>query len=289
MFRRASLLVSLSSIALIVGGCSQRSLLTRAIKPLMRETVASILEDDDPILAESALATNLKLLEGLIRHDPDDPELLVLACQGFSGYSMLFVEDADPIRARELYARGRDYGLRLLGRRDARIAPNGSFEGFLSGLDRLKPNDIDAAYWTAVAWGGWVNLARSNPMAAAQFPRVKELMNWVKVRDSTYYHAGPLWFFGVYYATLPPLLGGSPDKSRASFESAAKATQGQFLWGKLMFAKTYAVQTLDKGLFEHLLNDAIAGSPSAEPSVRLMNRVASIRAAQILKREDDLF
>ena len=86
----------------------------RATAEVVQDAFAAFNEEDDLILAESEAASNLKLLEGLLKSDPDHRGLLLLAARGFGGYALAFAEGGDRKRAGKLYLRGRDYGLRLL-------------------------------------------------------------------------------------------------------------------------------------------------------------------------------
>jgi hypothetical protein len=55
-----------------------------------------------------------------------------------------------------------------------------------------------------------------------------------------------------------------------------------------MYARTYAVNTQNRELFEKLLNEVI-DAPDLGPRVRLSNKIARVRAARYLARADDLF
>ena len=282
-------LIALSSL-LLLGGCSIRQkLVVTTVEPLIEIAMESVLAETDLPLAKTAMESDLKLLDAMIRTSPRNMHLKSLACEGYTGYTMLFVEDDSPERARKLYLRARDYGLKGLSSADPRVGVSGSFSQFSDGVNEIPAGMIQTVYWTAVAWGNWANLSRSDPLASAQFVRVKTLMDWVAAHDSTYFHAGPVWFFGVYYATLPPILGGNVELSRKCFEKAADMTDGKFLCGKLLYARTYAVQTLDRSLFDRLIGDIQKGVPESREDLNLLNHVAQLKAEQLDKRADELF
>jgi len=288
--KKKYLIVGLLAIALqLFSGCAAGNRLTiQFAKPLISGSIEALYEETDPAFAEIAMASHLKLLEGMLKSSPNDRRLLTTACQGFAGYAMLFVEPSDPERAREFYLRAREYGLRALGSKWTNGGPAG-YQDFERSIGGLKKGNIPAAYWTAVAWGGWVNLSRSDPLASAQFPRVKKLMEWVQSQDSTYFHGGPLWFFGVYYSTLPPILGGNSALSNEYFKNAEVVTGGKFLWGKVLYAKTFAVQQLDRDLFNRLLTEAESEVRDEPPDLRLLNRIAGVEARKLLLQADELF
>jgi hypothetical protein len=114
-------------------------------------------------------------------------------------------------------------------------------------------------------------------------------MEWVKEKDSTYYYGGQYLYFGMYYGSFPPLLGGRPDLAKENFERAIAAGGGKFLMTYVFYAKIYAVETQDERLFEDLLAHVIDASADVLPEQRLANAVAKKRAQEALARKGDFF
>lgn len=278
-------------ISVLITGCSVgKSLIVRSVQPFFTDAMASIMTETDPEIARPAMATELKLLEGMILSSPNDRKLLTMAAQGFAGYAMLFYDQSDPEKAKVLYSRGLQYGRRALSNRDeVFIQPESRFEDFEKAIGSLRDEDIGTVYWTAIAWGGWINVSRTNPMALAEFPRVRLLMDWVAERNERYFFSGTNWFYGVYYSTLPPIVGGDTERSKLYFDKAIGQTEGRFLWGKLYYAQTYAVQTLNRPFFEKLLNEILDTETGELPEANLLNEVAKARAIELLKQADELF
>ncbi len=275
----------------VLSGCSFRSkMVVWAARPIMNDVILSILSETDMDLARTGLEADLKLLEGMIRTRPDDRQLLVLAAQGFSGYAMMFLENSEPERARTFYERGREYGMLSLSLNVKELSSNNlTLMQFREAVRKLKRKDIPAAYWTAVAWLQRINLERTSTSSLAESHRATSLMEWVLEREPHFYYSGPLWFFGTYYASLPPLMGGSSQEALGFFERALDADGDHFLWGKLLFARYYAVQTLDKNLYVKLLNEVMEGSPNEPDELRLLNRIAAVKAEELLERVDEFF
>ena len=71
-------------------------------------------EEEDLDFAGEALPGNLKLLEVMLKNNPDNARLLRLLSEGYNSYALAFLEDKDPERARAFYLRGSDFGLRIL-------------------------------------------------------------------------------------------------------------------------------------------------------------------------------
>ena len=288
---------SLAHIALIMAlgsgitGCAARkSALIWASRPLMEGAMASLMAETDLDLARTGMEAELKILEGLLEVDPNDRAYLSLAMKGFAGYALLFVEDDDPKRAKVMYERARIYGFRLLRQGDPDIINGKSdYARFQRFLKELKPADLEAVYWTATAWAGRINIDLESPAAIAALPKVTAMMSWVMERDSSFFFSGPQWFFAVYYCNLPALMGGGATKSQPFFERAMSTDGNRFLLGKFLYAKTYAVQTLDRELFVTLLTEVMKGNPNAPRELGLINKVAQKKAEFLLSKADTLF
>ena len=261
-----------------------------ATKPLIDATMASLMAETDLGIARSALESHLKLLEGMIEMQPRDSRLQILAAKGFTGYAMMFLEETDPQRAIEFYFRAKEYGSRALARKIPGFHDKDlTYRQFRSLLPELDLTDVEAVYWTAAAWAGWINLQRSVPRALAEFPRVLDLMNWVLETSPGFYYSGPSWFFGTYYASLPPMLGGDVEKSATFFENAVKANGNRFLLGKVLYAENYAFQTLDRALYVRLLEEVIAAEGNEPEELRLVNSFARRKAEMALTLVDEIF
>jgi predicted anti-sigma-YlaC factor YlaD len=146
--------------------------------------------DDDLALVRDALPFSLKLMESLLAESPRHRGLLFAAASGFTPYAYAFVqEEADEIedqdlekavelrvRARRLYLRARDYGLRGLEiahpafdselRRDAKAA-----------VRAATKKDVPLLYWTAPSRGAAISLSKNNPDLVADQGIVEALID----------------------------------------------------------------------------------------------------------------
>lgn len=277
------------ALLLVQAACVPRSLTVGAVAKVMERGADAFYEERDPQLGREAMASQLKLLEALLKNAPDHPKLLALVAQGFGSYAFLFLEDAEPERARALYLRGRDYGLRLASRnRSLRGLETLPLQGVEAALGKAGPADVPGLFWAAFGWGGWINLSKDSPEAVAGLPKAAAVMRRVEELSPGFYYGGPDLFLGSYYATLPRMMGGSPEKSRGHFESAIHASSGRFLLTKVLYARYGAVAAQDESLFRRLLAEVLA-SPSEDGQMRLANEVAKGKAQKLLKRIHDLF
>lgn len=247
-------------------------------------------QETDLMFAREGMAGNMKLLEALIQGDPSNRQLLLLASQGFSAYALAFAEDDSVERARVFYLRGREYGMRVLREHPALAASIGAdVQSFEKALQSLSNDDIPAVFWTAFAWGGYINISRTDLDAFADLPKVIAMMNFVAARDPGYYYGGAFLFLGAIEGTTPAMLGGKPDRSREHFERALALNKGKFLLTYTYFAQTYAVQVQDQELFEQCLKNVEEATLDILPEARLPNAVAKNKARILRKKMMDLF
>ena len=247
-------------------------------------------EEQDLELADKSIASNLKLIETLLRTDPDNRHYLLLASMGYSSYALGFVEDESSDRARLFYLRGKEYGLKILNH-------NERFGGALEkGADELRralesfsKDDVPAVFWTAIGWGSAIGLSLSDPAALADVQKVEVMMNFVLEKDPTYFYGGAHFFLGTLAATRPPMLGGSPENSRMHFEECLKINSGKYLMTYVYYARWYAVRVQNRELFERYLTMVDTASIDVLPEARLSNAIAKKKARLLRLKVDELF
>jgi tetratricopeptide (TPR) repeat protein len=276
-------------IAVGAQGCVQMMAI-RTVGGILDNGFEAFNEETDLRLAESALGANLKLVEALVKSDPENEKLLLLAAQGYSAYAFAFAEDEDEERAKLFYLRGRDYGLRLLSHNTTfRAARSGDATAFRQALRFFSKSDVPALFWAAFGWAGYINLARTDLEALANLPNVDAMMERVLQYDPTYYYGGAHLYFGSILGSTPIVLGGKPEQAKEHFEKALAINGGKFLMSYVYYAKTYAVQVQDKKLFDELLKNVEDASLDILPEARLPNAVAKKKAALLRQRMNDLF
>ncbi|RMG64307.1 MAG: hypothetical protein D6715_09915 [Calditrichaeota bacterium] len=280
----AVILLALSS------GCSLQRLALRTTTGLMVHGVDAIYRETDLEIARMAIASNLKLLEGFLDADPKNPRLLGLLTQGFASYSLAFLEDVAPERASALYLRARDYGFRWLQTTPAfKDGIPDQQQAFEARLKRVRKKDLPALFWTAFAWGGWVNLNRDLPRAVFELNLVKAMMQRVLELDEGFFFGSAHLFFGSILGSIPRMLGGDPEKAREHFERALQLSQGKFLVAYVYSARYYAATTLNETLFDQYLNKVLEAPVDILPGYQLMTVVAKEKARRLMARKSELF
>jgi hypothetical protein len=274
---------------LLFAGCIQ-TIAVRSVGGIVEEGYDALTEESDLQFAEQALPGNIKLLEVMLKNDPDNERLLKLCAEGYASYALGFVEDVDVERARVFYLRGRDYGLRILEQdKELKNALAGSADDLKAALANKSKDAVPGVFWTAFAWGSYLNITLTDPDAIAAIPKLEVMMNFVADKDSAFYYGGAHLFLGTLYGSRSRFLGGDPDKSKRHFETALRLNGGKFLMTQVYYAKSYAAQTLNDALFEELLTYVENASLDILPKFRLGNAIAKKKAKMLLARKEELF
>ena len=281
--------ILLCAFLLAFSGCIQ-GIAVSTVGGIVDDGFTAITEESDLDFAEKALPGNIKLLEVMLKSDPENVRMLVLTSQGYSSYALAYLEDSLQDRARDFYARGRDFGLRIL-RQDDDVAKalDGTVDDLKAVLERKGKDLVPGAFWAAFGWGSFIQLSLDNPDAIGDLPRAEALMEFVTRHDSAYYYGGAHVFLGTFYGSRPKMLGGNIDLARRHFESALRINGGKFLMTYVYQAKSVAVQTLDEELFDSCLRKVQEASIEILPEFRLANAIAKRKAQLLLSRRADLF
>ena len=279
------------AVVFLFAACSPRTIALRQTAGLIAGGAPALYEEGDPAFAKDAMPGSLKLVEVLLRSEPDNLQLLQTAAEGFGGYAFLFLEDSEPQRAKGMYRRGRDHALRLAALRRKELAGLGEMgsEAAEKALMSAGPQDAPALFWAAFNWAAMINLSKDSPSALAELPTAVAVMERARALAPGYQFAGAELFFGMYYASRPAILGGDLKKAQAAFLEARKRTGGKYLMTYVLEARHAAVAAQDLEAFAGLLNKVLESPSGQLPNARLADEVAKLKAKSLLEKKDDLF
>jgi tetratricopeptide (TPR) repeat protein len=266
---------------LLAGGCAR--LAVPVASSMLPGFTSAFFEECDLELAEASLPAELKLMEGLLKNDPGNTRVLSSLCMGFTGYTMLFVEDENPERASGLYLRAKTYGLRAMGIESVDSTRT------LDYIKKVSPENIEMLFWTTMAWNAWVNLNLDKPAAIGESTLAEACLKRVLEIDADFYYGAPCVLMGSILAARPPMLGGNPDKAKAYFEKAIRLTGGKFLLASYYFARYYAVRIQDRKLFVKLVETIAQTNPDELKEACLINQAVKQKMAMLAEMEDELF
>lgn len=289
-------------LGVLVSGCSVSKMAVNKLGDALSSGGSVFASDNDPELVKAASPFSLKLMESLLNESPHHRGLLLAASSGFTQYAYAYVQqEADEVeekdwdeacrlrsRARLLYLRARDYGLRGL---------DVNHQGFEKRL-REMPNDtvrsvqrdeVPLLYWTAASWAAAISLSKNDPDLVSDLPFVEALIDRALELDEAF-DAGAIHTFLITYE--PARQGGSSDalaRSRGHFDRAMELSHGMQAAPLVASAETVAVSNQDRAEFESLLGRALAIDVNAKPEWRLTNLIMQRRARLLLSRADRLF
>jgi len=284
-----------------LGGCSMDRFVANRVGDALAQEGSAFASDDDPELIQAAAPFSLKLMESVLAKSPEHGGLLLAAARGFTQYAYAFVQqDADEaeardaaaalsmrLRARRLYARGRDYGLRAL---------EAAHPGFRARLEADPPaavsglarDDAERLYWTVVPWAALISLSKDSASAIAGLRPLDFMVARLQRLDPDMDH-GALHTFLIGYEMGRPGARNREEIARIHFEAALRLSGRQSAGPFVAYAENVCVATRSRREFVAALERAAAIDPEAHPEWRLENAVMQRRAHWLLGQVDELF
>ncbi len=302
---RVLLAITLSVPAAALSGCRSAALSLAA--GAVASSGTSYAADEDPELVRDAVPFGLKTMEGLLEGKPRHEGLLTALASGFTQYGYAFVQgDADLAdlegrleparagreRAKKLYLRAREYGLRGLDLRRkgiaARLRAGGA--GLPGALAELREReDVPLLYWTASAWTLAIANGKADMGLVAELPVPVAMMERALALDEAWNEGAIHEFFVAYDATRSAAEGGGTERAKAHLERALALSMNRKLGPRVSFAEGVLVQRQDRAEFTRLLEEVLRADPGEVPRYRLANILAQRRARALLAHADDLF
>jgi predicted anti-sigma-YlaC factor YlaD len=302
--KRLLLVIALAFPAL--QGCSPRALATGMIANALSSDPSGggvYAQDDDPELVRAAVPFGLKTMEGLLASHPDHEGLLTALASGFTQYAYAFVQvDADEAeaggrsgvaqagraRARKLYLRARDYGLRGLEARHEGIAARlRGARDLEQPLAELSRDDLPLAYWTAASWALAIAAGKDDMQLVAELPVPGALMRRALAIDETWDEGALHEFFVSWEAAQGG--PGAFERAREHLARALELSHGRKLGVLVSYAESVCVPRQDRAEFQRLLQQVLAADVDAHKEHRLGNVLAQRRARLLLANVEDLF
>jgi predicted anti-sigma-YlaC factor YlaD len=289
-------------LAVVGTGCSVKRMAINKVGDALAGSGTTFASDDDPELVKAAVPFSLKLMEGLLNESPRHEGMLLATASGFTEYAYAFVQqDADELedkdlaaaeemrgRARRLYLRARNYGLRGL-----EVKHKGFEKALRADPKRAVPvtmvKDVPRLYWTALSWAGAISLSKDNPDLIAEMPAVEAMMDRALMLNEAFDFGAIHAFLITYEMSRPGGTGDPAARSRQHFERVLALTKGMQAGPMVSYAEAVCVQQQDQKQFETLLHQALAINPDAKPEWRLVNLIMQRRAKWLLSRTDQLF
>jgi TRAP transporter T-component len=280
MMLKNEFVLSILGVSLFCG-CSLQKTTVKYAGNIMQNALPAFYEEDDLQTARETMLTSVKLSEGLLKNDPDNAQIAEITSQGYCGYAFMFVEDDDPQRASLLYKKGIRFSENVLEKR--KILENGKLNE-----KRISKEYVPLLFWNAFCSAAYTKLNLQNPDVIAGIPALEQKVDVLLKVEPSFYYNGPHVLKGVLSGFRPRMLGGNMDVSKEQFEKSLGGEGANFKMNKYFYANIFAARSLDRDLFENLLNDVIS-TPNMIPEQRLLDEVAKIKAWKLIRRTDELF
>ncbi len=289
-------------LAVAAGGCSVKKMAINMVGDALSKGGTTFASDDDPELVRQAVPFSLKLMESLLAESPKHEGLLFATSSGFTQYGFAFVQqDADELedrdlaaaqalraRARRLYIRARNYGLRGLEVRHPGLE-QALRQNPREAAKIARAVDVPILYWTAVSWGGAISLSKDDPNLVAEIPIMEALIDRALELDEGFSDGAIHSFLITYEMSRQGLKGDPAERARKQFERAMQLSHGWQAGPLVSLAEAVSLQKQNLQEFDSLLQQALAIDPDAHPEYRLVNLVMQRRAKWLLSKRDELF
>jgi predicted anti-sigma-YlaC factor YlaD len=298
----ARLLLVAIPFFLIVSGCSIKKIAIKKLGDALAESGTTFASDNDPQLVREALPFSLKLIESLLAESPRHRGLLLAASSGFTQYAYAFIkqeaDETEPdnfaramelrLRARGLFLRARDYGVRGL-----EITHRGFGEALNKdpqlAVKEAKAADVPLLYWTAASWGLAITLSKNEPDLIVDQPVVEALVDRALELNESF-DEGAIHSFLISYEPVRQGAPGDPlERARKHFDRAMTLSNGSQAGPLVSLAESVSIAKQNRSEFQSLLDRALAVDVNAKPEYRLANLVMQRRARWLLSRIDELF
>jgi predicted anti-sigma-YlaC factor YlaD len=300
LIARALLISVLAASA--VSGCSIQRFAVNKIGDALAGGGSTYAADDDPEFVRAAVPFSLKLVESLLESSPEHQGLLLTAASGFTQYSYAFVQqDADELedrdfqqaqelrdRARRLYLRARDYGLRGLEARHSGIG-TALNDRSADALAETQPEDVPFLYWTAVAWAAAIGVSKDDPQLIGDLGIVDALINRALDLDDAYDFGAIHAFLITYSLAGLESIDEQSATARRHLSRAVELSDGNLAGPYVSFAESVCVRIANRQEFTEMLEQALAIDPDGKREWRLANLIMQKRARWLLARRDELF
>jgi predicted anti-sigma-YlaC factor YlaD len=290
-----------TALLLLLPACSIRKMAVNRLGDALAGSGSTYASDNDPELVGDAVPFGLKTMESLLAETPRHEGLLLATCSGFVQYSYGWVQlKADYIeekslaeathqreRARQLYLRALDYGLRGL---------EVGYPGLRSELTRdpvaalakTKTTDVPLLYWTAVAWAGAMALKVDDSEVSADQPIVDALAHRALALDPDW-NLGAIHEFLMSWEAGRSSIGGSMEKALEQYQEALRLSRGLKASPYVTYAESVAVPEQNRAAFVQALKNALAVDATEPNDQRLVNILMHERARWLLDRVDWYF
>lgn len=288
--------------SLLLNGCSIHQIAMNQVSDVIASGGETFSSDNDPELVGGASPFSLKLMESLLAGNPQHRGLLLALTKGFTQYAYAYVQlyademeekdinaaYSERARAKRMYLRARDYGLRGLSLQQPDFIQQLNDDPGKT-VGKVQPDDIALLYWTGAAWAAAVSLGKDDPFLVADLPAIEALIMRAYEIDESF-DKGSLHVFLISYEMSRKAVNSDAVKNaREHFKRAVELSSGMQVAPYVALAEAVAIKEQDRGEFTSLLNQALEIDVNVSSNQRLTNLIMQQRAQWLLARSDEFF
>jgi len=296
--------VALGALCLIipffVSSCSINRMAINAVSNALTGTGSAdvFTTDSDPELVGAALPFAIKMYETLLSQNPNHQGLLLTTGSLFVMYANAFVQGPaellDPIdffhersealdRAKRLYLRGHAILNSALEKRFPGFSDSRADDGTLENLlRRARRTDVPLLYWAVASGLAAYSINVFDFVLGASIPKWRIMMARAYELYPDFSNGAINEFYILFYASMPPHMGGDPAQAQVHFRRAVEKTNGLAAGPFVSYARVISVPAQDFDTFSEKLQRALAIDVDEDPSMRLVNILAQRRARNML-------
>ena len=272
MFRQLLLILTASFILVSCGSLNKAAV--RTTSEILYTASFDIESESNWENFEKSVLPNLKMAEGMLSLQPENPDLLATLTKGYAGYALAVnetlwmddlysnkMESAHQDQAIANYSKAFEFGLRYINLkkieyRDLSLKMND--EGAIANLleknfDSESLRDKEAILYSAMSLSSLINLQKNKSSLVAQLPIAKQMMDWVCNKDPKIASGACGIFYGAYESSRPKLLGGNPQKGQEHFLKVLKEFPENHL-ARVLYIQHYIVPSLEENLFKEQMS-----------------------------------
>jgi predicted anti-sigma-YlaC factor YlaD len=149
-------------------------------------------------------------------------------------------------------------------------------------LNKCKKQDVGLLYWAVAGGLSAYSIDILDYGLSVNIPQWNAMIQRAYELDPNYSTAALDEFFIIYYASLPELLGGDPEKAEYHYKLAIKKTGGNSAGAYVSYAQSVCIPAQNYDDFKDCLEKALAIDPDKDTSTRLVNIISQQKARWLL-------
>jgi len=288
----------------LLTGCSIKKMAINSMADALTEGSTSVFAtDDDPVLVGEALPFALKTMEGMLQATPEHRGLLIATAAGFVQYAHAYVlwpaqkleysnlaeSKKGRERAKKLFLRARNYGLKALQLEYPDFYRT-LYQDPRKPLSQTNEADVPVLYWTGLAWGSAISVAKDDMSLVGDLPIITAMMERAIELDEDWSNGALHEFFIIFDAGRSEADGGGIQNAEYHFNRAMELNGGDSISPLVSVAEAICVRQQDRKRFKKLLTGVLEFDVDrVESQFRLSNILAQQKAEFLLTNINHLF